>query len=858
MAPTRLLSLVLLLFACLGRSDAAQSDPDDRWSERFTRTGLTTRVFGLGTWQDRLVAGGQTFQSRGRTLDHVAVFDGVGWQPLGEGVSGTVRAVCEYGGDLVVAGRFSAAGGKPASGVARWDGQQWHPLGEGLELSYAAEPRVFALAVYDGELYAGGLFDRAGGKPVRSLARWDGTQWRAAGGDLDGPYEPTVFALHVHAGKLIAGGDFQTAAGVPVQRVAAWDGGSWVSLGAGIPGAAGTRVESLETFGGDLHVGGNFSQAGGTSARCVARWNGGSWSALGSGIPDWTISVSVPSLEVFDGALYVGGDFVEAGGVPSRALARWTGSAWEGVGGVEGSDLATTVLAMQAWNGRLAVGGEFDFGGPTFEQDDVVVSNGVIAFDGADYAPLGLGLGLNGAVDELLEFAGGVVAVGGFFEAGTELATRVAFFDGGNWRTLGDFDDAVKDAVVFEGELVVTGRFDHVDGQPIRGTARFDGASWQPMGQLGGDVLAVYEGELYKGGLGQPIVWDGSGWQSLTSQTEIYGQVNAMVEHEGLLWIGGYLNLYVQPGPHLVTWDGQAFAEPPGGTPDDAVDGLESLGGALYVGGRFASIGGVPAANVARWDGASYQALGEGLPGQSVFAFGELAGDLYAGGNFTPLTGAVSEGIARWTGVAWEALGSGVGGAVFALLADSDEERLWVGGGFHDAGGKPAAFLTRWHEGLSPAGVPFCFGDEGACPCGNAGRADGGCANGAGPGARLRAFGSTSLAEDDLTLESDGLPPKAFALAFGGTGTRWEPAAFGDGTLCVAGDLTRIPPVAQADDAGTIVRSAFAGLADAAIPGGVLSTVGATWHFQDWYRDSAGPCGSSYNATNAVSLTFLP
>ena len=31
---------------------------------------------------------------------------------------------------------------------------------------------------------------------------------------------------------------------------------------------------------------------------------------------------------------------------------------------------------------------------------------------------------------------------------------------------------------------------------------------------------------------------------------------------------------------------------------------------------------------------------------------------------------------------------------------------------------------------------------------------------------------------------------------------------------------------------------------------------GATWNFQGWYRDPAGPCGTGFNLTNGTSITF--
>jgi hypothetical protein len=59
------------------------------------------------------------------------------------------------------------AGNNPANNVARWNGNSWSPLGIGTNET------VTALAVYNGELYAAGLFDTAGGIPVNKIARWN-------------------------------------------------------------------------------------------------------------------------------------------------------------------------------------------------------------------------------------------------------------------------------------------------------------------------------------------------------------------------------------------------------------------------------------------------------------------------------------------------------------------------------------------------------------------------------------------------------------------------------------------------------------------------------------------------------------
>jgi hypothetical protein len=73
-----------------------------------------------------------------------------------------------------------------------------------------------------------------------------------------------------------------------------------------------------------------FSTAGGVSVKNIARWNGASWSAFGapgSGV-DTGAARALASFD--DGAdgdvdLYVGGNFLFAGGISSERIAQWHG-----------------------------------------------------------------------------------------------------------------------------------------------------------------------------------------------------------------------------------------------------------------------------------------------------------------------------------------------------------------------------------------------------------------------------------------------------------------------------------------------------------------------------------------------------
>ncbi|MFG0318341.1 MAG: hypothetical protein ACF8XB_13780, partial [Planctomycetota bacterium JB042] len=680
-----LLAAALLTGASSREADAADTGA---WSDEFDLPGLPGRVWGVGTWNGQLVAGGTTFLTDGRELQHVALWDGEHWQPVGGGVNGDVRALVEYQGDLVVAGSFGIAGGTPASGIARFDGNTWNALGAGLDLSYG-DPLVFDLAVYQGDLYAAGWFDRVGSS-IQSIgvARWDGGQWHAVRGGVTGPWEPKGLSLHVGGdGALYLGGEFSHAGNVPCANLARWDGVQWTSVGGGLPGPVGTSVFALEEFQGKLVAGGNLQLAGTMPVEKIAAFDGNTWSSLGGGIPDSTISTDVYSLQTFQGSLFVGGDFSsveQADGTFTSApkVARWDGAQWSYVGGVAGSDLSTTAIAMTIHDQRLVVGGEFSVAGDDFSVGGPVVSHSIAAYDGAEWHGLGKGLGTGGFAD-MLRWRGKLVVLGGFLEAGGNYVSRLAVLEDGDWQPIAEIDGNLDEAIVFQDDLIVTGSFQKIDGQPMSGTARYDGSTWTSMFG-GGGTFEIHQGTLYAAGLGQPRRWNGSSWETFGGS--VFGQAYDLQSYNGKLYLTGS---YVSYG-HLLAWDGNSFQTVAGGLNGSGY-ALAVHDGDLIVGGTFTQAGGAPAHRIARYDGQSLSAFNASLTGQYVRTLEVLDGDLYAGGDLFFNWADPRKGLARYDGAAWQAVGGGVQGGALALYGDELEKRLYVGGGFFTVGdGIPA------------------------------------------------------------------------------------------------------------------------------------------------------------------------
>ncbi len=241
------------------------------------------------------------------------------WLPAfgsASGMNNSVSALTVFNGHLVAGGSFITAGGLPAGRIAKWDGTEWSALGSGMD------DKVDALTEFDGHLIAGGSFSTAGGVPASRIANWDGAAWSPLGSGID----LFVHALTVFDGHLVAGGTFFTAGGVGVSHIAKWDGTEWSPLGSGMNNSvwALTVFDDGSGSGPALYAGGPFTTAGGVPADYIAKWDGTEWSALGSGTDN-----AVSALAVFeDGlggepALYAGGIFTTAGGLEASRMAKW-------------------------------------------------------------------------------------------------------------------------------------------------------------------------------------------------------------------------------------------------------------------------------------------------------------------------------------------------------------------------------------------------------------------------------------------------------------------------------------------------------------------------------------------------------
>jgi len=143
-----------------------------------------------------------------------------------------------------------------------------------------------------------------------------------------------------------------------------------------------------------------------------------------------------------------------------------------------------------------------------------------------------------------------------------------------------------------------------------------------------------------------------------------------------------------------------------------------------------------------------------------------------------------------------------------------------------------------------PLGIPYCISNQ----------------NSVSPtGASIFAGGTASIAENNLFLRAGPIPVGLYGVYYYGPQRTMSGQGFpfGAGRQCVIGGVHRMTPPTITDACGY-----FRKWVDNTqyMTSGIF--VGATQHFQGWYRDPEGPeafgASHAFNTSNAITITFVP
>lgn len=201
------------------------------------------------------------------------------------------------------------------------------------------------------------------GTPIKSyLFSWDGDssfqEFENISNYMD--ISPAINVSQEYKGELyVAGRNFGSGL---MNHILKWNGTQWEDVGGGIHAGGDIAIYDMEVYQGELYVAGQFEQIGSIKENHIARWDGVQWKPVGGGIQNDIFGYSLlRELHVHDGYLYVGGRFGGAGGVPAEGVARWDGNEWCGCG----SNILEQVISLNHYRDTLYIGGAFALYQPT-------------------------------------------------------------------------------------------------------------------------------------------------------------------------------------------------------------------------------------------------------------------------------------------------------------------------------------------------------------------------------------------------------------------------------------------------------------------------------------------------------------
>jgi len=303
-------------------------------------------------------------------------------------------------------------------------------------------------------------------------------------------------------------------AALPSTTSSAAGSGGWNPIGHGTkltdPALAG-KVETFTSAGKTVYVGGDFIDAGGLAkADHIASWNGKAWTALGGGLGNGPSAVYAIAVDPVTHDVFAAGSFQNAGGDQAAdAIARFDGTSWKSLSSV---GLNGPVFALAIIGRTLYIGGGFSEAAGIAEAD-AVASYGIDS--GAWSAITDGNNDIGGTVCCLVPDGSGGLYVGGSFINADGIATAdyAAHYLGGTaWSAIGTstaLSGRVRAIVVSGSNVYVGGDFINAGGDNNADkVALYDGSDWVSLGSTsafgeGGNsvyALAVDQATVFAAG----------------------------------------------------------------------------------------------------------------------------------------------------------------------------------------------------------------------------------------------------------------------------------------------------------------------------------------------------------------------
>ncbi|HXB10482.1 MAG TPA: hypothetical protein VNZ45_00735, partial [Bacteroidia bacterium] len=228
--------------------------------------------------------------------DYLARWNGAKWDTITKAKN--AYGIKSIGSYLYVYGGFDSIADVKASYIAKWDGTVW----SAIDTTHWLNAGIADIISFQGDLYATGNFNNYN-NTILQIAKWNGAQWLPVGSGFQGGIDwGNCFAIFNN--NLYVGGIFKKTEGNPGNGIVRWDGSAFYDVGGGISCCGTSQIESMLSFNGGLYVAGSFTDMSGVPAKYFSKWDGTKWCGFGS-----IINNTTGSLVNYNGQLIIGGGF---------------------------------------------------------------------------------------------------------------------------------------------------------------------------------------------------------------------------------------------------------------------------------------------------------------------------------------------------------------------------------------------------------------------------------------------------------------------------------------------------------------------------------------------------------------------
>ncbi len=501
---------------------------------------------------------------------------------------------------------------------------------------------------------------------------------------------------------LVLGGQFAEAGTVHARNVVTWDGNQFRPMPVELFGT----VRSLAVYRGSLYAGGSFTINNAGAAPGVARWTGSAWEAVGGGLTGiFTSAPSVTKMVVFGDRLVVSGNFSAAGTLAEGYIAAWNGSQWQSMGG---AGLTCPCNEMQVYNGRLYLShcrGVFQYATPAWLDITPRDANTVWT------------------LEHVLGVSGGMLMAVHNDQGAGNIYTQKWRYNGAGFVSMNSYLSRVSSILTLGSEsYFAQPRLQYFQGGGAEGLVdRVSGGPSGPLGEFTGSVLTMgsYRGRLVAAGAmdtADRVPASGAVIRGVSSWERLWPGLSAAPG--SLERAGGVVYATTQTLRDTRTQVNQLHHLGAAGWQTDLTQDFGSFSnlviyrGQLFLCGELRPDG--VTTSLASVQGARLQAVA-GAPIASAQSFRAIV--------VRDEIVLVGKGVFAWNGASWRTLAEPASTqdqtSLYRLSTLGDQ--LYVGGRFTSFGGVPATNLVRWTgtaweavPGLSPTAVAALgtFGDS--------------------------------------------------------------------------------------------------------------------------------------------------